>query len=106
MWLYIIIVIAALILIYGFVVFNNLVKQNNKVKEAFSTMDVYLKKRWDLIPNLVETVKGYAKHESDIFKEVTEIRSNAYDSMSDEQKIKTNEQLTNGISKIMAIAEA
>lgn len=106
MWLYIVIVIAALILIYGFVVFNNLVKQNNKVKEAFSTMDVYLKKRWDLIPNLVETVKGYAKHESDIFKEVTEIRSNAYDSMSDEQKIKTNEQLTNGISKIMAIAEA
>ena len=69
-------------------------------------MDVYLKKRWDLIPNIVETVKGYAKHEKDTLKEVVELRNSAYDKMSDDEKIKTNEQLSNGISKIMALAEA
>jgi LemA protein len=82
------------------------VKLNNKVKEAFSTMDVYLKKRWDLIPNIVETVKGYAKHEKDTLKEVVELRNSTYDKMSDEEKIKTNEQLSSGINKIMALAEA
>ena len=70
MWIYIIIAIIVLIIIYAFALYNSFVKLNNKVKEAFSTMDVYLKKRWDLIPNLVETVKGYAKHEKDTLKEV------------------------------------
>ena len=58
MWFYIIILIAILIIIYGFTLYNSFVKLNNKVKEAFSTMDIYLKKRWDLIPNIVEIVKG------------------------------------------------
>ena len=106
MWIYIIIAIIALIIIYAFALYNSFVKLNNKVKEAFSTMDVYLKKRWDLIPNIVETVKGYAKHEKDTLKEVVELRNSAYDKMSDDEKIKTNEQLSNGISKIMALAEA
>ena len=61
MWAYIIIAIIVLILIYFGLTYNSLVKLSNTVKEAFSTMDVYLKKRWDLIPNIVETVKGYAK---------------------------------------------
>ena len=106
MWIYIIIAIIALIIIYAFTLYNSFVKLNNKVKEAFSTMDVYLKKRWDLIPNIVETVKGYAKHEKDTLKEVVELRNSAYDKMSDDKKIKTNEQLSSGISKIMALAEA
>ena len=106
MWVYIIIAIIVLIIIYILALYNNLVKLNNKVKEAFSTMDVYLKKRWDLIPNIVETVKGYAKHEKDTLKEVVELRNSAYDKMSDDEKIKTNEQLSSGISKIMALAEA
>ena len=106
MWIYIIIAIIFLIIIYAFVLYNSFVKINNKVKEAFSTMDVYLKKRWDLIPNIVETVKGYAKHEKDTLKEVVELRNSAYDKMSDEEKIKTNEQLSSGIGKIMALAEA
>ena len=62
MLLYIIIAIIALIIIYVLVQYNSFVKLNNMVKEAFATMDVYLKKRWDLIPNLVEVVKGYAEH--------------------------------------------
>lgn len=106
MWIYIIIVIIILIIIYAFALYNSFVKLNNKAKEAFSTMDVYLKKRWDLIPNIVETVKGYAKHEKDTLKEVVELRNSTYDKMSDDEKIKTNEQLSSSINKIMALAEA
>ena len=106
MWIYIIIAIIILIVIYALALYNSFVKLNNKVKEAFSTMDVYLKKRWDLIPNIVEIVKGYAKHEKDTLKEVVELRNSTYDKMSDEEKIKTNEQLSSGINKIMALAEA
>ena len=106
MSIYIIIVIIVLIIIYAFALYNSLIKLNNKVKEAFSTMDVYLKKRWDLIPNIVETVKGYAKHEKETLKEVIELRNSVYDKMSDDEKIKTNEQLSNGINKIMLLAEA
>ncbi len=62
MWLYVFIVIIAVVLIVSIIVYNILVRENNKVREAFATMDVYLKKRWDLIPNIVETVKGYAEH--------------------------------------------
>ena len=106
MLIYIILLIIILIIIYAFALYNNFVKLNNKVKEAFSTMDVYLKKRWDLIPNIVETVKGYAKHEKDTIEEVVELRNSTYDKMSDDEKIKTNEQLSSGISKIMVLAEA
>ena len=88
MWFYIIIIIITLIIIYALTLYNSFIKLNNKVKEAFSTMDVYLKKRWDLIPNIVETVKGYANHEKDTLKEVIELRNSVYDKMSDEEKIK------------------
>lgn len=98
--------ILLLLVIYALSTYNSLVGLNNKVKEAFSTMDVYLKKRWDLIPNIVETVKGYAKHESDTLAKVVELRNSAYDNMSDNEKIKTNEALSSGINKIMALAES
>ncbi len=106
LWVYIIGAIILILLVYGLIIHNKLVKLDNKVKEAFSTMDVYLKKRWDLIPNIVETVKGYAKHESETLKDVVELRNTAYDNMSDDEKIKTNEKLATGISKIIALAEA
>lgn len=75
------------------------------VKEAFSTMDVYLKKRWDLIPNIVETVKGYAKHEKSTLESIVNLRSQACGGMSTEDKIKTNENLSKSINKIMVLAE-
>lgn len=100
------IIIGLIILLYVLVTYNGLIKSNNLVKEAFSTMDVYLKKRWDLIPNLVEIVKGYAKHEKDTFKEVVKLRNGNYDDLSNDDKIKANEKLSKGISKIMALAEA
>ncbi len=107
------IVFIVLAIIIGIIAFyvvglnNNLVRLNNKVNEAFSTMDVYLKKRWDLIPNLVETVKGYAKHEKGTLEEVIKLRGGvSYDSMSNDEKIKTNTVLSRGISKIIALSEA
>ena len=69
-------------------------------------MDVYLKKRWDLIPNIVETVKSYAEYEKTTLKEVIELRNNTYDNMSANEKVDANSKLTQGISKLMAIAEA
>lgn len=106
MWMYIVIAFLVVILLYAFSTYNSFVKMNNKVKEAFSTMDVYLKKRWDLIPNLVETVKGYAQHEKDTLKEVVDLRNSVYDGMSDDEKMKVNAQLSGGISKIVALAES
>lgn len=105
MALYIIIGIIVLLVIYLLVTYNSLIKSNNIVKEAFSTMDIYLKKRWDLIPNLVEVVKGYAKYEKETYNEITSLRTNSYESMTMNKKINVNEQLTQGISKIMAISE-
>ena len=106
MWIYIVIVVIVLIIIYILVLFNSFVKLNNKVLEAFSTMDVYLKKRWDLVPNLVEIVKEYAKHEKETLKEIVSLRDNIYDDMSNDEKINTNVKLSRDISKIMALAEA
>ena len=105
MAVYIIIGLIAIILIYVLITYNGLVKSNNFVKEAFSTMDVYLKKRWDLIPNLVEVVEAYAKHEQETIEKITTLRTNAYESMSIDKKINVNEQLTQGLSRIMAISE-
>jgi LemA protein len=75
--MYIVIGVAVVLLVLVLFTYNNLIQLRNKVKEAFSTMDVYLKKRYDLIPSLVDIVKGYAKHETDTLQEVTKMRVNA-----------------------------
>ena len=106
MWIYIVIAIIVIIIIYAFITYNNFIKLKNMVKEAFATMDVYLKKRWDLIPNIVETVKGYAKHEENTLKEVVELRNSSYDSMSDDEKVKANQRMSKDINKIMLLAES
>lgn len=103
--IYLVIGVVALLVIYVLVTYNGFVRIKNRVEEAFSTMDVYLKKRWDLIPNIVETVKGYAKHEKSTLSEVIKLRNGAYDDMSSDEKIKANQQLSKGITKIMALAE-
>lgn len=106
MWLYIIIAIVVILLLLVFSTYNSLVKLNNRVEEAFSTMDVYLKKRWDLIPNIVETVKGYAKHEKETLEEVINLRNSSYDKMNTNDKVDVNNKISQGITKLMAIAEA
>lgn len=98
-------IIVAIILIYIWVTYNSLIRLDNQVKEAFSTMDVYLKKRWDLIPNIIETVKGYAQLEKSTLKEITELRSRVYNNMNNDLKVDTNEKLSNQLSELMIIAE-
>ena len=105
MWVYIILAIIVLISIYFGVTYNSFIKLKNTVEEAFSTMDVYLKKRWDLIPNIVETVKGYTKHENSTLKDVVELRNSAYDNMTANEKVDVYNKLSHGINKLMAIAE-
>ncbi len=105
MWIYIIIAIVLIIVMYVLVTYNNFIKLKNMVQEAFSTMDVYLKKRWDLIPNLIETVKGYVKHEENTLKEIVDLRGSSYDSMSDDEKVKANQTISKDINKIMLVAE-
>ena len=106
LWAYILILVIILFLIYIFITYNKFVSLDNKVKEAFSTMDVYLKKRWDLIPNIVDTVKGYADHEKETLENVVSLRSGVYDNMSYEDKLKTNEKLNESISKMMILSES
>lgn len=106
MWLWIILAVIILIIIYAFILYNSFISLDNKVKEAFSTMDVYLKKRWDLIPNLVETVKGYTKYEEETLTRVTKLRNTVYNEMTNDEKIINNEELSSDVSKIMALKEA
>ena len=103
--LYILLGIVAVSLIYIFCLYNALVKAKNNNEEAFATMDVYLKKRWDLVPNLVETVKGFAKHEKETFKEIVDLRSNSYGSMTTNEKIEANNKLSQNLTKLLAVAE-
>ena len=105
MWMYIVIGVVVIILIYFFITYNKFISLKNNVEEAFSTMDVYLKKRWDLIPNIVETVKGYANHEKDTLNEIIKLRNNAYDEMTTSDKLKTNHKVNQDINKIMLLAE-
>lgn len=106
MWLYIIIAVVVILLLLVLTTYNSLIKLNNKVEEAFSTMDIYLKKRWDLIPDLVEVVKGIAKHEKNTLEEINNLRSNSYDKMNTNDKVEVNNKLSQGINKLMAVAES
>ena len=105
MGVYILIGIVILLVLICLIIYNSLVKSRNLVKEAFSTMDVYLKKRWDLVPNLVEVVKGYTSYENSTLTNITELRANSYNDLTMDKKININEQLTNAISNIIAISE-
>lgn len=105
MGVYILIGIVILLVLICLIIYNSLVKSRNLVKEAFSTMDVYLKKRWDLVPNLVEVVKGYTSYENSTLTNITELRANSYNDLTMDKKININEQLTNAISNIIAVSE-
>jgi LemA protein len=97
-------IIGALV-VYAVFVYNKSVSLKNYLKEAFSTMDVYLKKRWDLIPNLVESVKGYAKHESGLMEKLTALRAKEYSQLSDAEKLDVNKQIGALFPQINAVAE-
>ncbi len=100
-----IVVLIVFVLLYIGSTYNSLVKKRNSVEEAFSTMDVYLKKRWDLIPNIVATVKGYAKHEAQTLENVIAARNVRYDDLSSDEKIHANRELSRGLADINVLAE-
>lgn len=103
-----IIVLTVLILVglFLFYLYNSLIAAKLRVSEAFSQIDVQLKRRTDLIPNLVETVKGYAKHEKDVFTKVTELRTKLMDAKGVEEKAETNNQLSQTLKSLFAVAES
>ena len=101
----IVIAIVVFIILWIIATQNKLVRKRMKAENAFADIDVHLVKRYDLIPNIVNTVKGYAKHEKETFSEITKLRTNSYETMTTNKKIDMNEQLTQEISKIMAISE-
>ena len=104
----IIIIGAILVVLAGYVisVYNKLVNQRNKVENQWSQIDIQLKRRADLIPNLVETVKGYAKHEEGTFKAVVEARNKAVNAGTVNEKIEANNELSGALTKLFALAEA
>ena len=104
----IIIIVGLLLLLVFYVigVYNKLVNARNKVKNQWSQIDVQLKRRADLIPNLVETVKGYAKHEENTFKEVVEARNKAVSAGSVNEKIEAEGELTGALTKLFALTES
>lgn len=105
-WWIIVIIVLVLIVLYVISVYNGLVTLRNKVKDQRSQIDVELKRRFDLIPNLVETVKGYTKHEKETLEGVIKAR-NSYvsaDNMSDQ--LKADGELTQAISKLFALTES
>ncbi len=100
------IVILVLIVIACIALYNNLVKLRNMVDNAWAQIDVQLQRRLDLIPNLVETVKGYAKHESGTLDAVTQARSAVANAKTPEGRMKANNQLTSTLKTLFAVAEA
>lgn len=98
------IIVLAVIVVAG--IYNSLVSRRNMVRNAFSSIDVYLRKRHDLIPNLVETVKAYATHEQETFTAVIEARNQAASGqLSESQRLQTETQIGSGVQRLFALSE-
>ena len=102
----IILIILAIIVIWAIFAYNKFITLINRAKEAWSDIDIQLKRRYDLIPNLVNTVKGYALHESEAFENVTKARAAAMGAQNIVEKGKTENMLSASLKSIFAIAEA
>src|SRR6476620_8317549 len=104
----VIVIVVIVVLVVGFFWFgyNSLVKKRNQVDNAWSQIDVQLKRRHDLIPNLVETVKGYAAHERGTFEAVTQARANAINAQTPADKTHAENVLSGALKSLFAVAEA
>jgi len=105
-WLIVVIAIVVILLIVVMSSYNGLVKLNEQVEEAESDITVQLKRRADLIPNLVETVKGYSIHEKDTIQAVSDARAKMMGARSIESKAEADKELTSALSRLMAVSEA
>lgn len=104
MWEWIIGGIVVLILIFIILIYNGLISKRNRVQDAWAQIDVQLKRRYDLIPNLVETAKGYMKYEKQVLTDVTRLRSSIV-SGSVQDKAQANNQISQALKSIFAVAE-
>lgn len=101
----VVVVLLLAIVIWAISTRNKLVKMENQYEEGFHNIDIYLKKRFDLLPNLVETVKGYAKHESTTLQNVVEARSRAQSAVTTQDKIEANAQLSQALRNFNVVME-
>lgn len=106
MIIYIILAIVVAVLLWVVAAYNRLIKMKNHAKEAWSDIDVQLKRRYDLIPNLVNTVKGYATHEQETLTKVTNARNMAIDANSVEEQAKAENMLSGALKSLFAVSEA
>ena len=104
--LWILLGIIGVVLLYGLYAYNRLVRTRNRVDNAWSQIDVQLRRRYDLIPNLVEAVKGYASHEREVFDHVAEARAEAERAGTVGDQAQAENQLTRGLRRLIAVAEA
>ncbi len=104
MALWIVLVIVVLVVLFIVAAYNGLIRRRNRVQEASSDIDVQLKRRYELIPNLVNTVKGYATHERELFEKVAALRSRLVTG-STAEKIDASNQLTDTLKSLFAVAE-
>ncbi len=104
--LIIILVIVLLLIIWVASTYNSLVSLRNRVKDSWSQIDVQLKRRFDLIPNLIETVKGYAKHEQGTLEDVVKARNSYLSASTPNEQMQADGELTKAISKLFALSEA
>jgi len=102
----VVIVLIVIVGLWAVSIYNGLITLKNRVDEAWSDIDVQLKRRYDLIPNLVNTVKGYATHEKEVFEKVTEARANAMGAGTTEGKAKAENMLSDTLKSLFAVAEA
>ena len=105
LWLWIFIILVALLLLGAVLVYNRLVALRARVDNGWSQIDVQLRRRYDLIPNLVKTVQGYASHEREVFENVTEARSRAIGANAVPDQADAENQVTRGLRQLMAVAE-
>jgi len=101
----IIIIVLVVVILWAIAIYNGLIRLKNRVDEAWSDIDVQLKRRYDLIPNLVNTVKGYAEHERELFEKVTQARTAAMGAGSTEDKAKAENMLSGTLKSLFAVAE-
>ncbi|MDD4996029.1 MAG: LemA family protein [Patescibacteria group bacterium] len=104
-YLWIIIIALVLLILWLVGVYNNLIRWRNRVKESWSDIDVQLKRRYNLIPNLVNAVKGYAAHEKEVFTNVTEARTKAMGATTPERKSDAEKGLNGALKTLFAVAE-
>jgi len=102
---WIVLIVVVVIILFAWGLYNSVIRLSNEVKNSFAQIDVQLKRRYDLIPNLIETVKGYAKHEKEVLENVTKARAAVMSANTVGEKAKSNNMLSETLKSLFAVAE-